>query len=162
MIDSNPAEDFGLAAPPPRNHVWDEDGGHADDEPMGIIVTQGKTSKPVGIPILRPLRTRIEAAFEANAKATVPSPMLFLDEDTGLPWKKRKLTDIVKQARETAINPSPEAIAKGLAPPPAGGRHRRNWYRIDHRPQPRYDPRDVEGLSPSHHPPGGDRHAFCL
>ncbi|MDX3886316.1 MAG: hypothetical protein QHC65_17990 [Sphingomonas sp.] len=178
MIPYNPAENFGLSAPPPRDQVWDVDGGRGDmeafvaaaewigypsvalavevaeytgqrradvigltraqwqivrlqdralvdqlrgddDELMGIVLHQGKTNKAVGIPILRPLRTRIEEAFAANAARAIPTSLLIVDDQTGLPWKKRRFASKVSEARAVAIDPPPEAIAAGLSPRPS-------------------------------------------
>lgn len=177
----NPAEDFELSAPPPRDAVWDEGGGRDDidaliagaaaigfpsiglaaeiaeytgqreadvlsltsfhwrqvvltDEAlvdalrgddaalMGIFVRQGKTRKWVGIPIVRPLRTRIEAALAANRKPNQIYTPILIDEELGTPWSGksavRKFIRKFTEARAWAIDPPAEARARGVQPRP--------------------------------------------
>ncbi|NIJ34302.1 hypothetical protein [Sphingomonas oligoaromativorans] len=175
--DANPAVNFELATPPPRDAVWDEDGGRADieafargaeaigypslalaveiaeyygqrhadilkisrqhwkpvhlhdptlmdalrgddEELMGLTQRQGKTKKWVGVPIVRPLRTRIEEAFKRNLAMDPPQTVLLLDDKTGLPWTTRQFHRQFAKARDWAINPPAEARAKGAQPYP--------------------------------------------
>lgn len=179
LIDwENPAEDFDLETPDPRDQVWDEAGGTADmdafaagavasgypslalaveiaeytaqreddvlglseshwidvsmliepetrralaDEQgkvMGFVLRQGKTKRPVGIPIIGRLRDKVEAAIAANRKRAVPATTIVVDDVTGKRWKVRQFIRKFSEAKAWAVSPPPEALAKGVQPRP--------------------------------------------
>lgn len=182
---SNPAQDFGLEAPPSRDQVWDVGGGNGDTEALikaaeligfpslglahelaewtgqrqadilkltenhwetirlpdqalvdalrgddeelkGFVVTQNKSrasggrGKTLSLPIVQPIRAKVEAAIAANRARPVPATTILVCESTGRPWKRWHFTKMFARARELAINPTtPEAIAAGLVARPS-------------------------------------------
>ncbi|SFR86910.1 hypothetical protein [Sphingomonas jatrophae] len=86
---------------------------------MGFVLRQNKTKRPVGIPIVGPLRRDIEAAIAANRARAVPATTIIVDDVTERSWKTRQFIRKFNEARALAIAPTPEARAAGVDPRPS-------------------------------------------
>ena len=89
-----------------------------DPELKGFILTQNKTDRPVGIPIVQPLRARIEAAIARNLALNPPQLAILIDEESGRPLDRFAFSKKVKMVRDFCADPTPDAIRAGILPRP--------------------------------------------
>ncbi len=89
-----------------------------DPDLKGFTIVQGKTGQPLTIPIVQPIRARIEATIAANLARDVSQFALFIREETGRPWTRDAISQRVREVLTFCAAPPPDAIAKGFIPRP--------------------------------------------
>lgn len=92
----------------------DRKAGISDGRAMGIHIRQGKTRVWVGIPVAGQMRKQIEAAIATNAKRTVPTMSIVVDDATGRAWTVRQFIRKFVEAKERAVAPTDKDIEAGV------------------------------------------------